>query len=90
MLDMRTPEVQFLGHAVTAILNANTLKIPEGHMPTASFDGLVIDASLDGTPLFNTADAEGLIELGDAIALLQWLGRYLRGDQNYVSGGDAG
>jgi len=90
MLAMRTPEFQFLGHIVTAIHNANRFQIPPGYMPTASFDGLVIDPSLDGTPLFGETQGKGFMELGDALALLQWLERYLRGEKNYVSGGDAG
>ena len=90
MLAMRTPEFQFLGHIVTAIHNANRFRIEPGYMPTASFDGLVIDSSLDGKPLFGDAQDQGFIELGDALALLQWLERYLRGEKNYVSGGDAG
>jgi len=90
MLSMRTPEFQFLGHVVTAIHNANRFRIEPGYMPTAAFDGLVIDPSLDGAVLFGDGQAKGFIELGDAIALLQWLERYLRGEKNYVSGGDAG
>jgi hypothetical protein len=90
MLSMRTPEVQFLGHAVNAVLNGNTLNVNAGYMPTAAFDGLVIDAAVDGKPLFDTAEAEGLMAIGDAIALLQWLSRYFRGEDGYVSGGDAG
>jgi hypothetical protein len=90
MLVMRTPEFQFLGHVVNAILNANRFSIEQGYMPTASFDGLVIDDSLNGAPLFGDSQTKGFIELGDAIALLQWLERYLRGEKNYVSGGDAG
>ncbi|HEY1181406.1 MAG TPA: hypothetical protein VGE56_03815 [Rhodocyclaceae bacterium] len=90
MLSMRTPEFQFLGHVVVAILNGNRFRVAPGYMPTASFDGLVIDASLDGMPLLGDGQTKGFIELGDAIALLQWLARYLRGEKNYVSGGDAG
>lgn len=90
MLSMRTPEFQFLSHVVDAILNDNRFRIPPGYMPVASFDGLVIDASLDGLPLFGEEQTRGFIELGDALALLQWLARYLRGERNYVSGGDAG
>lgn len=90
MLSMRTPEFQFLAHVVTAILNGNRFRIAPGYMPVASFDGLVIDESLDGMPLFGEEQACGFIELGDALALLQWLARYLRGEKNYVSGGDAG
>ena len=90
MLSMRTPEVQFLSHAMNAILNANTLTVEAGYMPVAAFDGLVIDPAADGKPLFDTRDAEGLMAIGDAIALLQWLSRYFRGEDGYVSGGDAG
>ncbi|MBX9848382.1 MAG: hypothetical protein K2X64_03750 [Rhodocyclaceae bacterium] len=90
MASMRTPEIQFLGRAVDAILNANTFRIAPGHMPVAAFDGLVINASLDGKALFADAGREGFMTFGDAIALLEWLARYLHGEKNYVSGGDAG
>lgn len=90
MLSMRTPEFQFLAHVVNAILHGNRFRIASGYMPVASFDGLVIDESLDGLPLFGEEQSRGFIELGDAVALLQWLARYLRGEMNYVSGGDAG
>lgn len=87
---MRTPEVQFLGHIFDAILNANTFDIEPGYMPIATFDGLVIDSRLSGFPLFGDGIGKGFMTLGDAVALLQWLSRYLRGDENFVSGGDAG
>lgn len=90
MASIRIPEIQFLGHIVDAIQNANTFDIPEGYMPVASFEDLVIDASLNGKPLFSDGDTPGFMEFGDAIALLQWLARYLRGERNFVSGGDAG
>lgn len=90
MASIRIPEIQFLGHIVDAIQNANTFDIPEGYMPVASFEDLVIDASLNGKPLFSDGDTQGFMEFGDAIALLQWLARYLRGERNFVSGGDAG
>jgi hypothetical protein len=90
MLSMRTPEIQFLGHAVAAILDGNVLKVAPGHMPTAAFDGLVIDATVNGKALFDSHQAQGLMSIGDGIALLQWLSRYFRGEGAYVSGGDAG
>lgn len=90
MLDMRTPEFQFLGRVVDALLNANSFRIAPGYMPVASFDGLVIDARLNGMPLFATDTAPGFMEFGDALALLEWMLRYLRGERSYVSGGDAG
>jgi hypothetical protein len=90
MLDMRTPEFQFLGHVVDALLNGNTFHIEKGYMPVASFDGLVIDHSLDGQLLFAQGTAAGFMEFGDALALLQWMQRYLQGERGYVSGGDAG
>jgi hypothetical protein len=90
MLDMRTPEFQFLGHVVDAILNGYTLTIPPGYMPVASFDGLVIDSRTDGMPLFSTEAGAGFLEVGDALALLDWLTLYLRGERSFVSGGDAG
>lgn len=90
MLDMRTPEFQFLGHVVDAVLNDNTFDIPQGYMPTASFDGMVIDSKLHGTPLIAEGTAHGFMEYGDAIALLRWLLCYLRGERRFVSGGDAG
>lgn len=88
--DMRLPEIQFLGHVVDAILNANVFNIREDYIPAASFDDLIIDKSLNGTPLFGDGNTQGFMEFGDAIALLQWLARYLRGERNFVSGGDAG
>jgi hypothetical protein len=90
MAEMRTPEVQFLGHVYKAILNENTFDLEEGYLPIATFDGLVIDSRLNQTPLFGDGTAEGFMEFGDAIALLQWLSRFLRGEKNFVSGGDAG
>lgn len=90
MAAMRTPEVQFLGHVYNAILNENTFDLEPGYLPIATFDGLVIDNRLNGTLLFGDGIDEGFMEFGDAIALLQWLSRFLRGEKNYVSGGDAG
>ena len=90
MAAMRTPEIQFLDHACTAILNGNRFQLEAGYMPIASFDGLVIDSSLDDTPLFDQHGQKGLMGWGDAIALLQWLLRYLDGTRHFVSGGDAG
>lgn len=90
MASMRTPEIQFFGHVLDAVLNANKFDIEEGYIPIATFDGLVIDSSLNGTFLFNDGTNEGFMEFGDAVALLQWLSRYLRGEKNFVSGGDAG
>lgn len=90
MAAMRTPEIQFLDHACTAILNGNRFQLDAGYMPIASFDGLLIDGSLDGTPLFDQHGQQGLMGWGDAIALLQWLLRYLDGTRHFVSGGDAG
>lgn len=90
MAQIRIPEIQFLGHVVDAIQNANIFDIPDGYMPHASFEDLVIDRHLNGTPLFGENGHQGFMEFGDAIALLQWLARYLRGERNFVSGGDAG
>jgi hypothetical protein len=86
----RTPEVQFLGHVCNAVINANAFRIEPGYVPGASFDGLIIDSSLDGARLFGDGTAEGFMEFGDAIALLQRLAQYLQGTQEFVSGGDAG
>ncbi|HEY4319354.1 MAG TPA: hypothetical protein VGN04_17275 [Herbaspirillum sp.] len=86
----RTPEVQFLGHVCNAIINANTFRIGAGYVPGASFDGLIIDSSLDGARLFGDAAVDGFMTFGDAIALLQRLAQYLQGTQEFVSGGDAG
>jgi len=86
----RTPEIQFLGHICNAILNANTFRIEPGYVPGASFDGLVIDSTLDGAVLFGNGVTGGFMELGDAAALLQRLAQHLRGMQDFVSGGDAG
>jgi hypothetical protein len=90
MAQMRTPEVQFLDHVCDAILNANRFNLEPGYMPIATFDGLVIDGSLNGALLFGDGAQAGIMEFGDAIALLQWLSRYLRGERNFVTGGDAG
>jgi hypothetical protein len=90
MASMRLPEIQFLGHVVDAIMNANVFDIREDYIPIATFDDLVIDKSLNGTPLFSDGKTQGFMELGDAVALLQWLACYLRGERNFVSGGDAG
>ncbi|HTH43950.1 MAG TPA: hypothetical protein VL528_02605 [Oxalicibacterium sp.] len=90
MAEMRTPEVQFLGHVVNAILNANTFRVETGYIPIAAFDGLVVTSALNGTPLFGNQNTDGFMEFGDAIALLQWLSRYLRGESEFISWGDAG
>ncbi|WP_293779019.1 hypothetical protein [uncultured Oxalicibacterium sp.] len=90
MASMRTPEFQFLGHVVNALLNNNRFKVNEGYIPMATFDGLVIDSSLNGKRVFAEKGEEGFLEFGDAVALLQWLSRYLRGEKRFVSGGDAG
>ncbi|HWZ47807.1 MAG TPA: hypothetical protein VNX00_06260 [Herbaspirillum sp.] len=86
----RTPEIQFLGHACNAIVNMNTFRIAPGYVPKATFDGLVIDSTLDGALLFGDGLNEGFMEFGDAIALLQALAHHLRGVPHFVSGGDAG
>lgn len=88
--ETRTPEVQFLGHACNAILNADTFRIEAGYVPDASFDGLTIDSSLDGKRLFGDGIGDGFMEFGDAAALLQRLAQSLRGTREFVSGGDAG
>jgi hypothetical protein len=90
MAEVRIPEVQFLGRVVDAILNLNTFQIDTDYIPKATFDGLVIDARLNGSPVFGDGSGVGLMEFGDGVALLQWLSRYLRGEKNFVSGGDAG
>jgi hypothetical protein len=90
MAQMRTPEVQFLNHVCDTILNANRFNLESGYMPIATFDGLVIDSSLNGAFLFGDGAQDGFMEFGDAIALLQWLSRYLHGERSFVTGGDAG
>lgn len=90
MASLRTPEVQFLGHVCDAIMNENIFDIEAGYIPIATFDGLLIDSKLNGTPLFGDGVTEGFMEFGDAIVLLQSLSRYLRGEKNFISGGDAG
>lgn len=90
MMCMRTPEIQFLAHVVSGIANGNRFSIKEDYVPMATFDGLVIDNRLNGALVFADGKEEGFIELGDAVALLQWLSRYLRGEKKYISGGDAG
>lgn len=90
MAAVRIPEIQFLGRIVDGILNLNTFQIDTDYVPKAAFDGLIVDASLNGTPVFGDGSGAGLMEFGDGVALLQWLSRYLRGEKNFVSGGDAG
>ncbi|ABR90919.1 Hypothetical protein mma_1789 [Janthinobacterium sp. Marseille] len=90
LASMRTPEIQFLDHILDAILNANTFKVEQGYMPMATFEGLVIDSSLNGKLLFGDGKNEGFMEFGDAVALLQWLAHYLHKEKHFVSGGDAG
>ena len=90
MAAMRTPEIQFLDHVCEAILNDNRFRIDPGYMPIATFDGLVIDGKANNMLLFGDGVTPGFMEFGDAIALLQWLSRYLRGEKNFVTGGDAG
>lgn len=90
MAEMRTPEVQFLGHVLDTILNANIFRVEAGYIPIATFDGLVITSALNGMPLFGDHNRAGFMEFGDAIALLHWLSRYLRGESEFISWGDAG
>jgi hypothetical protein len=90
MASLRTPEVQFLGHVCDAIMNENIFHIEDGYIPIATFDGLVIDSKLNGTLLFGDGVTQGFMEFGDAIVLLRSLSRYLRGEKNFISGGDAG
>lgn len=90
MSQVRIPEVQFLGRVVDAILNLNTFQIDTDYIPKATFDGLVIDDSLNGSPVFGDGTGTGLMAFGDGVALLQYLSRYLRGEKNFISGGDAG
>lgn len=90
MANMRTPEIQFLGHVCDAILNENTFDIAPGYIPMAMFDGLTIAAELNGKPLFGNGGSDGFMEFGDATALLQWLSRFLSKEKHFVTGGDAG
>jgi hypothetical protein len=86
----RNPQIQFLGHISSAIVNANTFRIDPGYIPGASFDGLEIDSGLDGALLFGDGITEGFMESGDAVALIQWLAQHLHETLHLVSGGDAG
>lgn len=90
MAEMRTPEIQFIDHICDAILNGNRFTLDAGYMSLATFDGLVIDSHLDGALLFDQSGKQGFMGWGDAVALLQWLSRYLNGTQHFVTGGDAG
>lgn len=90
MSTSRTPQMQFLGHIRNAIINANTFDIDPGYIPAASFAGLVIDGTLNGSLLFGDGVTEGFMGFGDAVALLQWLSRYLSAEKDLVTGGDAG
>jgi hypothetical protein len=59
--------------------------------PEATFGGLEIDASDNGKPLFRDEDAsEGLLCIGDAVALMQRVAEHLRGMRHLYSAGDAG
>jgi hypothetical protein len=86
----RAPQVQFLGHICKAIVNSNTFRIEPGYVPGAAFNGLSIDSTLNGARLFADGVTDGFMTFDDGVALLQSLVEYLRGVQNYVSGGDAG
>ncbi|HEY4071975.1 MAG TPA: hypothetical protein VGM52_02610 [Herbaspirillum sp.] len=88
--DSRTLEIQFLRHVCNAIVNGNVFSIAPGHIPGASFDGLVIDNALDGRHLFGDDVTEGFMAFDDAINLLDQLARHLRNVPSIVSGGDAG
>jgi hypothetical protein len=90
MADMRTPEIQFFDHVCDAILNGNKFDIEPGYIPISTFAGLVINSELNGKLLFGDGVTPGFMEFGDGIALLRWLSRYLRGENNFVSAGDAG
>lgn len=91
MSDSRAPEVQFLMRLRDAALNDNTfrLNIDEYH-PHAAYGDFAIDEKLDGTLLFADGERPGLMEPGDAVGLLRYLGDMLRSVQAIVSSGDAG
>ena len=76
--------------SATPIFNDNTFDVNTGYIPIATYGGLTIDSKLRGTPLFADGITDGLMELGDAIALLQWLSHFLNGEKHFVTGGDTG
>jgi hypothetical protein len=88
---LRTPEVQFLMDLRNAIANGNRFAIGHGqYLLAASFEGLVIDETLDGTLVFGDGKQDGFVELGDVVVLLEVLMYHLRGMQRPSPGGDAG
>ncbi|GAC1412379.1 MAG: hypothetical protein NVSMB6_14250 [Burkholderiaceae bacterium] len=90
MSTLRTAEIQFLGHVRNAILNGGLFAVGPGEIPLASFDGRMINESLNGRPVFADSSANGFLAPADAVALLSWLWSYLHQTQELVSGGDAG
>jgi hypothetical protein len=88
---LRTSEVQFLMDLRDAIANGNTFRIEHGqYLPVASFEGLLIDETLDGSLVFGDGTKQGFVELADVVGLLQVLMYHLKGMRQPVPGGDAG
>jgi hypothetical protein len=88
---LRASEVQFLMGLRDAIANGNTFRIESGqYLLAASLDGLVIDATLDGTLVFGDGAKDGFIDIEDVVYLLQVLMFHLQGMQRPAPGGDAG
>jgi hypothetical protein len=90
--ESRAPEIQFLARVRDAIRRGNVITVHSGEpFPEATFGGLKIDASDNGKPLFRDEDAsEGLLCIGDAVALMQRVAEHLRGMRHLYSAGDAG
>jgi hypothetical protein len=88
----RAPEIQFLARVRDAIRSGNMINVRSDEpLPEATFAGLKIDASANGKPLFGDEDAsDGLLCIGDAVALMQRVAEHLRGMRNLYSAGDAG
>jgi hypothetical protein len=88
----RAPEIQFLSRVRDAIRNGNVLTLRPGEsVPETHLGDLTIRASDTGRPLFCEDDeANGLMRIGDAVALLQRVADHLRGMRHLYSAGDAG
>ncbi|SAK69480.1 hypothetical protein AWB81_02994 [Caballeronia arationis] len=88
----RAPEIQFLSRVRDAIRNGNVLTLRPGEsVPETHLGDLTIRASDAGRPLFCEDDeANGLMCIGDAVALLQRVADHLRGMRHLFSAGDAG
>jgi hypothetical protein len=88
----RAPEIQFLNRVCDGIRSGNVLTLRAGEsVPETHLGKLTIRAADSGRPLFIEDDeANGLMRIGDAVALLQRVADHLRGMRHLYSAGDAG